>query len=150
MPTRLQLRKRPPLMPPPGQGLVRLAKLARTHPRERVERLALIPQFEVQAGILAASGAADRGKDLPRLNRVADAAQQRFVVAVDRQEPITVIQNHQVAKATQPVGEYDPTGGHRVYLGPSRRTDKQPFPGGSAGPRLAVLVPARGSEAWPN
>src|SRR5687768_18575162 len=63
-----------------------------------------------------AAGRPNRGNAFPTPDGVADPLVERLVVAVQAHETLAVVDDEEVAEAAQPVGEDDPSTGHRPHL----------------------------------
>ena len=76
-----------------------------------------------------AAGRSYSGNRVPGLDHIADLAIQRFVVAVQAEIPSTMVKNHEVTEAAQPIREDHAAGGYSANLLPQFGSNKQAFPG---------------------
>src|SRR5258708_20329825 len=75
-----------------------------------------------------AAACPDGRNRIPRTHRLADLLEHRFVVSVDGEIALAVVDYEQVSEAAQPVCEHDPPRCDRPHLLPRRRANEQALP----------------------
>src|SRR6267378_4027719 len=79
-----------------------------------------------------------RSRPRPRAHRLPDLLEHRFVVPVDGEIALSVVDDEQVSKAAQPVGEHHTPRCDRPHLLPRRRANEQALPRGPAAGTLGT------------
>src|SRR5688572_32940176 len=90
-----------------GAGRGTGAWSAPLQPVLRVDRLATATHLEVQLGLVVAAGIADRSDHVTRGHRLADLAEELFVVAVQAHVTLAVVEHDHQPHARQPVCVHD-------------------------------------------
>src|SRR5574340_1015694 len=102
------------------------------HPVQGIYRTALMPHFKIQAGIGLTAAVADCSDRITGLNPVAHLLIQTFIIAVQAHIPFAVIDNNEIAEATQPLGEHHLPGRDRLHRRALGCPDEHAFPAQSA------------------
>ncbi len=79
------------------------------HPLPQVDRAGTAAQLKIQPRLLLPATVTNRRNDVSRCHPVAGALENRFVVTIQRHEPLAVINNHYEAHAREPIGKRDAT-----------------------------------------
>ena len=69
--------------------------LSSLYPICRINGLALLPDLEVQPGLLATAAVSCSGDNVGRADPFTHPAKQAMVVGIQRQPPLTVVDHHQ-------------------------------------------------------
>src|SRR5512139_1166731 len=98
------------------------------HPKEGINRTALVPHFKIQAGVGLAAAVADRRNRVAGLDPFAHLLIQTFIIAVQAHIAFTMIDNDEVAKTAQPLGKHHLAGGDRLHRRAWCSANEQAFP----------------------
>ena len=97
-------------------------------PAGRILRLAFFANLEIKTRSTLSTAAANAADNFAGINPFPRTFAQRFIVPVERQIGITVIDDDKVPEPTQPVGKGDTAMRNRLYVAATLRLDSDSLP----------------------
>ena len=97
-------------------------------PGQRILGTALVTDLEIEAGSCLPSRITDPGDGLALCHRIAPVLEKALVVAIERQITVTMIDDDELTKPPEPVGEDDASGKDGLYGTTTATRDNDPPP----------------------